>query len=156
MENRNVSVVPYVALFSTVYAGLLLMLNAIVYGLNVDIGSSASVAMLLGAAYSTIAKFVSEHKRTPKKSERQKLIWGSILASFIVSLIVVATVLMLVANPAMWEELDQLFQQISVGVWLGILVLATLLQYIVLSLVYGWGAKHIARRLPATGNPGLR
>jgi hypothetical protein len=149
MENNNISVIRYIALFSAVYAGLMLLLNAFVYGFNIDIGSSANIAMLLGAAYGAIIKFVSDQKRMPSKSEKQKLIWGCILSSFAISLAIVATVLISMVSPSAWEELKDLLHQISIPVWLGIFLLVTLLYYAVLNFIYGWGAKQLAKKLPA-------
>lgn len=148
MQNNNISVIRYIALFSAVYAGLMLLLNAVVYGFNIDIGSSANIAMLLGAAYGAIIKFVSDQKRTPSQSEKRKLIWGSILSSFAVSLAIVATALISMASPSVWGELKQLLHQVSIPVWLGIFLLVTLLYYAVLNFIYGWGAKQLAKKLP--------
>jgi peptidoglycan biosynthesis protein MviN/MurJ (putative lipid II flippase) len=152
MEKNNISLIRYIALFSVIYAALMLLFNAVVYGFNIDIDSSANIAMLLGASYGTIARFVSEQKRTPNTLEKRKLIWGSILSSFIVSLAVVATVLTILGNPEAWDELNQLIHQLSIPIWLGIIAFVTLLYYIVLNLVYGWGAKQFAKKRPTASN----
>lgn len=150
MRNNNSSVVRYIALFSAIYAGLMLVLNMVVYGFDFDIGSSANMAILFGAAYGTVSKFVSDHKRAPSKMEKQILIWGCICSAFVVSLGIVALFLTLAGDSTAWDQLSLLISQLSASVWLGIFLFVTLMHYAVLYVIYSWGAKRFAKKFQPT------
>ncbi len=78
------NVIKHILIFSSVYGGLLLLLNLI----PLDLGSGVNAGVLVAAVCITSQKFVRSNDRAPNTSERRKLTWGCLFASYIVSAII--------------------------------------------------------------------
>nr|WP_315493757.1 ABZJ_00895 family protein [uncultured Rhodoferax sp.] len=138
----------YWVIFALIYAGVMLLVNVVTHGFNIDLGSGANVAMLFAAGYGSAIKFVNDNKRAPDAVEKRKLIWGSFSISIAIS-IVAMFVLSMILGEESWREFIQFLHEVPVIVWTITIPVITLLYYFLLSFMYGWGARKYAEKATA-------
>jgi hypothetical protein len=139
--NTEVKVSPYVVRFAVAYAVALVGVGVILTVFDVEGGSSGSIAALFVGVVIAATKFVKEEKRVPNPSERKKLAWLSLVASFAVSLILAVGVLVALGQLDVIAALPKMIGQVGSGLVIGALVFATVLYSFALWFSYGWFAK---------------
>ena len=140
----------YVMVFSGYYLVFMAIVNILAHGFNIDLGPGANMAMLVGAGYASAIKFVTDLKRAPSKKEKRLLSLGCILASFIISIIGAAIVFSVVEGGDSIAEFVKLFGALPMLAWVAIVIVVCGLYYLVLGLIFGWGAKKYAAKYVAT------
>lgn len=150
--NRESRVSPYAIRFGVVYALLILVLAAIWSALGIDSGSGVSMGALVAAAVYTAAKFVKDHKRVPSPGEKARLTWLSLLASWIVSIMLPVGYLMFVSGLKGLQQVAQGLSQLNPTIIVGVLLVVCLLYFTVLWFSYGWFAKTQFNGLVKKGN----
>ncbi|MDP4537476.1 ABZJ_00895 family protein [Alkalimonas collagenimarina] len=146
MSQEDVNIKRYVFVFSGYYAAFMCVINVLAYGFDIDLGSSANMAILIGSGYAAAIKFVVELGRAPSAKERRLLSLGCLLSSFIISALGVLIVIPVVLGSGAWEEISELFKTLSPLVWIAITLVIGLLYYFVLTLIFGWMAKKHATK----------
>lgn len=139
----NVTIRRYLRLFAFVYFCASIVGDLLIIYFEIDRNIGLSLGMLMASAFITGAKFVMDKKRCPEKEERQKLIWGSLLLSIVISVIV--PLLMIYVNVGL-EGIKSLAALLAIPqlYWIIAVAIMTLVYWIVLTLSYGWGVKKFA------------
>ncbi|QUE77464.1 ABZJ_00895 family protein [Stutzerimonas stutzeri] len=150
MTSKNeIPVVKYVGLFALLNAALMLFFNVLAYGFDIDLGSGANIAMLMGASIITSNQFVAINKRAPDKREKNKLILGCLLSSVAISIAGVAILISVVLGPKGITETTKALPTLSTPTWLIIISAVTAFYYLMLNLSFGWHANKLAMRIQA-------
>ncbi|WP_256681135.1 ABZJ_00895 family protein [Pseudomonas sp. IC_126] len=144
---NEVSVINYVGLFALLNAALMLFFNVLAHGFDIDFGSGANIAMLMGASMTTSNQFVSINKRAPNKSEKNKLILGCLLSSAAISATGVAILFFVALGPQGLIEITRFLPRLSTLTWLAIMTAVTLFYYLMLNLSFGWHANRYATKI---------
>lgn len=148
MTSKNeISVVKYVGLFALLNAALMLFFNVLAHGFDIDLGSGANIAMLMGASIATSNQFVAINKRAPNKTEKNKLILGCLLSSVAISVAGVAILISVALGPQGLTEITSILPALSIQTWLIIISAVTAFYYLMLNLSFGWHAKKLAMRI---------
>lgn len=132
---------PYVIIFSLIYLGLMIFFQLLITVVGVDLGESSNFAILFGAAFGVVIKFVKDNARPPEKAEKSRLIWLSLLSAFLLSLLDVSVLLIGLGGIEAYNEFAALFEKLPAGMWMAILLLVAITYYCILRLIYGWGAR---------------
>ncbi len=141
MTSKNeISVIKYVGLFALLNAALMLFFNVLAHGFDIDLGSGANIAMLMGASIATSNQFVTINKRAPNKTEKNKLILGCLLSSVAISVAGVAILISVALGPQGLAEITSFLPALSIQTWLIVISAVTLFYYLMLNLSFGWHA----------------
>lgn len=144
---NKVSVTKYVGLFALLNAILMLFFNVLAHGFDIDLGSGANIAMLMGASIVTSNQFVTINKRAPDKTEKNKLILGCLLSSVAISVAGVAILIFVALGPQGLTEITRILPRLSILTWLAIMTAVTLFHYLMLNLSFGWHANRYATKI---------
>lgn len=139
--NREVDLTAYIAWFVLIYAAALIAIGTLLTVLDLDAGTSGSIAALIAAVMVTTARFVDREKRVPTREERKKLMWLSLAASILVSLVLTVGVLAILGQLGTIAALPGVIAQVELGLVVGILVFVAVLYILALWFSYGWFAK---------------
>ncbi len=131
----------YIYKFSIVYAIGLIALTAIFNIFDINHSSGVSIAILIAAAMYTVGKFIEENKRTPNKKEKSKLVWSSLIVSWVLSIILAIVIVLALNGTQGLFEISKLAEQLNIIVIAVILFVVSLLYFAVLSWSYGGLAK---------------
>lgn len=124
---NSVSMQRYCVIYALVYAGCLALINVLGSIAEVNLGSGGNAGALVGSAYIAVSKFVRDNGRVPDTAERRRLTWGSILASYLVSLLAVWAIFTFSS-----EDHSELFDMIARK---GVLFLAGV-SFVIITLFY--------------------
>ncbi len=149
--NSEVIIFPYVTHFTLAYAIALVIVAVIMEVFNIDGGQGGSIGSLLAAVMYSVSTFVKDQKRIPNTSERQWLTWSSLIASILVSLILILGFLGFVNQLSLLKQLPILVSQVGTGMIAGITIFVLGLYALVLWFSYGWFAKMQYRALEKKG-----
>ena len=149
--SEEIKISPYVVRFSLAYAVALIAIALILTVLNLDSNSGTSMAALFTAVVFTIAKFVKDQKRVPTLSERKKLTWLSLMASFAVSLVLAVGVIALTGQLSLIAQLPSVLEQLGGLMVVGAFVFITAIYSLTLWFSYGWFAKAQYRAMEKKG-----
>ncbi|MBU0800466.1 MAG: ABZJ_00895 family protein [Alphaproteobacteria bacterium] len=83
----SVSIIKYCGIFALVYAGLMFAMGMLSKAFDFNSSVSVNTGMLIAGAWVGTAAFLQDHRRSPNKHERRRLMGGSLAASVIVSLV---------------------------------------------------------------------
>lgn len=144
----TVSLSRYWLAFAASYVGVMVLINILVHGFDLDLGSSTNISMLFAAGYISATKFVTDHKRAPDADEKRKLVWGSLAIAVSISVVAVGLLLLIVGEDAS-TGLAQLLGGLPTIAWMIIIAVVLLLHYFILSLMYGWAARRYAEKVIA-------
>ncbi|THD00661.1 hypothetical protein B1810_23960 [Panacagrimonas perspica] len=137
----------YLVLFAIGYAatiGLCALLARIV-----PIGSFGSVVALIGGAFVAMGWFLSDRQRRPTRQEMTVLVAGSLVASLLVSAVMVSLFLWVFSEPEQTAFMLDALRATSLMIWaLGLLVVCAV-SLLLLYLSYAGYAKMWARRRTA-------
>lgn len=139
--NKEVQTFPYIIRFSLAYAAALILIAIIMEVLKVDSSTGSSMGSLIAAVSYTAFTFVKDHKRMPSTDERKKLTWLSLVASFIISLVLVIAFLGVVGELGLLTQLPSLLSQVGPFLMLGVFLFVVGIYYAGLWVSYGWFAK---------------
>lgn len=135
----------YIGVFAFAYAGIMLALNIIMPLIGVHTGTGVQICTLFAAVYGTTAVFSKDHHRAPDRSERRRLTWGSLLASYVVSFIG-AYIMLAVAGHDLLQIISDVNQKLT-PILLGVaVIIVTLLYYVLMGLCYAMFGKIAARQ----------
>jgi len=143
----DVSIIRYVGLFALLHAALMAIFNLIAHGFDIDFGSGANIAMLMGASIITSNQFVAINKRAPKQSEKNKIILGCLLATFAISVVGVLILISVALGFQGLTEISRILPRLSALTWLVIMTAVTLFHYLMLNLSFGWHANKYAKKI---------
>ena len=114
------------------------------------LGSFGSVAALIGGACVAMGWFLSERQRRPTRQEMTILVVGSLVASLLVSAVMVSLFLWVVSEPEQTAFMLDAVRATSVMIWgLGLLVVCAV-SLLLLYLTYAGYARMWARRRAAS------
>ncbi|WP_217474743.1 ABZJ_00895 family protein [Stutzerimonas stutzeri] len=148
MTSKNeISITKYVGLFALLNAILMIFFNSLAHGFDIDLGSGANIAMLIGASMITSNQFVTINKRAPDKAEKNKLILGCLLSSIAMSIAGVAILISVALGPQGLTEITRILPKLSTLTWLVIIGAVTLIHYLMLNLSFGWHANKLASKI---------
>lgn len=143
-ETGTQPVMSYVIWFALVHLGLLVLLAILASVFQFQLNAGASMGALIGAASLAGQRFVAGHGRPPVGREVTNLTWLSVAASWLISLIMLAPMVMF-ADANFKSELQTMWTTLgNDGVAL-ITVAATLVYALVLWISYGPLTRFIAR-----------
>ena len=150
MNETSPSIMKYILIFSAIYAGIMLVINILLHGFDINLGTGANIGMLIGAAYGAMVKFVTDGKRAPLKRETRLLSFGCLMSSVIISTAVMFVITPLVAGSQGMAEIQQLLSALKPLVWVSIFLVVGVIYYFMLSLVFGWVARKYANKAIAS------
>tara|TARA_B100000767_G_C19700905_1_gene508373 strand:+ start:923 stop:1348 length:426 start_codon:yes stop_codon:yes gene_type:complete len=133
--------------FSAVYAGIFALVNVLLQGFDVDVGSGVNMAMIFGAAYGSAITFVKDNGRAPDKKESNVLSFYCLLSTYVISLLGTSIIVLLVMPEPDVQELKQLLVSLSPVIWIVIAIVVGVLYFLMLKFVFGWGARKYASTL---------
>lgn len=133
----DVKVSKYVIRFGLVNLVILVCLSILLVLLEIESGSSVTIAALMGAAMFAVSKFITDHKRVPSASEKTKLVWFSYLASWLVSLFLFSSFVTITSEHR--QVID--FLKSNPAIIIGILLFLSVIYLGVLYMCYGYFAR---------------
>lgn len=131
----------YIIKFSIAYAIGLIAITAIFIIFDLDHSSGASIGVLIGAAMYSVGKFIEENKRIPNKIEKSKLVWFSLISSYITSIILAVIVISALDGIQGLTELAKLIEKLNIVIISGATIVVSLIYFVILSWSYGSLAK---------------
>ena len=143
----TVPVKKYVIMFTVLYTALMVVFDVIVTFFELDLGTSASIGILVGASMGVAFKFVSDQNRPPNKTEKRRLVGYCLLYSIVISLVATLLMTWFYAGDQFSDELSTLWNAIPVWGWVIALSIAVLMQYVVLTISFGWSANLYMKQL---------
>ncbi len=134
----------YVLTYAAWYAGLMILIALITYGL--DINGSFDMVAALASSFAAAASFVKDQQRQPKLSERKAYALGALGISFLVSF-----VLVLLASFFIFSEKERqwlfntLFSLSSIWVICFVIVLLVIsaIYYLAIRWSFSWYSKRL-------------
>ncbi len=145
---NEVKILKYILRFSLIYLVAIILVGTILILLNIDSNSGAKIGALLAAVVMTIDKFLKDNKRIPNKQEKSKLVWGSLIASFIVSSLVVVPLLILSGE---FSNIIKLISGESSKYFLAAFIFITVIYYLLLTFFYGSFSKSLYKNMKKKG-----
>jgi len=123
------------------------LFNILAHGFDIDLGSGANIAILMGASVVTSNQFVTTNKRAPREAEKKNLIFGCLLSSFAISISGALILISIFLDIQDLLEIARILPELLGFTWLAILAAITLFHYLVLNLSFGWHANRHATKL---------
>ena len=152
--NTEVKLLPYIARFAIAYLIALVVVAIIMETLNINGGSGSSIASLIAAVSYSVSTFVKEQKRIPTPHERKWLTLLSLVASVLVSLILITAFLGFVGQLNLL--IPDLVYQLGIGMMFGIILFVLGLYSLVLWFLYGSFAKIQFKSMEKRGGGGSK
>lgn len=131
---------PYIILFSVIYLGFTIFYHVLKNVMGVHLGDSLRIAIMFFSAFGVVVKFIKDNARPPEGSEKTRLIWLSILSSFLISFLKSNVVIFSVGGIRVYNEIAS-FEILPVVMLIAILLFVAIFNYCMLRLIYGWGAR---------------
>lgn len=144
MDSSLASTKKYILYFSLIYAVILIITNILLNVFKIDTGVATNFVMLIAAAYGAAAKFVMDNRRVPNKQEKNLLLWGCLLVSIAILVIDMVIVIFLTSGTVGLNEMTKTLKTLPSMWWLIIITFVIVVEYLLLSMVYGWGARKFA------------
>lgn len=135
---ENVKIGKYILRYAVVHLLLLVGISIILGLLEIEPNSGVTIGALMGAAMAVIMKFIQDNKRPPNKSEKNYLVWLSLLVSIAISLLLSSVVLFFSGEV---RELFEMLASIGYFVFVFILLFVSVVCFCVLWFSYGYFAK---------------
>lgn len=132
-EMQHIPISKYIFRFSWVYLIALILIGFILTVLGIEGSSGSGVGALLAAVMMTIDRFLKDNKRVPIEKEQSKLVWGSLLASYLVSFML--AFLTLSASGELNSVLNMMIELGSIKLVL-IMAMITLVYFLILKFAY--------------------
>jgi len=148
---QNIVINKYIIKFNIAYAIGLVAITAIFIIFDLDHSLGASIGILIGAAMYSVGKFIEENKRIPNKIEKSKLVWLSLISSYITSIVLAVIVILLLDGIQGLTELSKLIEKLNIVIIAGATVVVSLIYFVVLSWSYGGLAKKLYESLQKKG-----
>ncbi len=139
---ESINIFRYCFIFTLIYGVLLIAINIITSVFNISAGGGLNIVSFIVAIYFSAYKFAQEQSRAPSKKERLKLATGSLIAAYILSLIV-AVVVAFISD----INLGEIFNGISIPMLMGSLSIITIVYFTGLYFAYSWFAKLALKQL---------
>lgn len=150
LEHDSPALTRYVGIFAALYGVLLLALSVVMETFDLDLGKGASVGVPIAAVYGTCGFFAAAHGRAPDRSERRRLTWGSLLASYAVSFAAIY-IGMAIAGEDFLQLISDVNQKLT-PILLGVaVIIVTLVYYVLFGLMY-WMLGAAAMRAIRSGD----
>lgn len=131
---------PYIILFSLIYLGFTIFYHVLKNVVGVHFGDSLRIAIMFFSAFGVVVKFIKDNARPPEGSEKTRLIWLSILSSFLISFLKSNFMIFSVGGIRVYNEIAS-FEILPVVMLIAILLFVAIFNYCMLRLIYGWGAR---------------
>ena len=146
MQEDRVNLKKYILIFSAIYAGIFVFVNVLLHGFNIDVGSGANMAMLIGAGYGSAINFVNDNERAPDKKESNILALLCFLSTAVISIFGTFILTLFVMSGAEAEGLKELLSSLSPVIWIIIASVIGFFYFLILKLIFGWGANKYASK----------
>lgn len=134
---QDVAMGNYIIKFILGYTIGLVLLSAIFHIFELEGNSGASIGVLIGVAIYVVGKFIQDHKRVPDKKEKSKLVWSSLVMSWLISIALLIVYVFVVDGGKGLSDLRQLLAEINMIVMVGVIAFVTLINWALLSYSYG-------------------
>jgi hypothetical protein len=146
MQEDRINLTKYILIFSAIYAGIFGFVNVLLHGFNIDVGSGANMAMLIGAGYGAAINFVNDNERAPDKKESNILALFCFLSTAVISVFGTLILTFLVMSGTEAEGLKELLSSLSPVIWVIIFSVIGVFYFLILKLIFGWGANKYASK----------
>lgn len=140
MDHSTANMAKYLGIFGLIYLGTLIVITVIFSFFEGASSSVVNLVMLYLSGQLTAMKFVKDEKRLPEKAEKRKLIWGSVLLSLILPILLAGAGIWLGAGAGGFEQFAAL-GNIPSFFWALIILVVVLIHWGLLSLAYGRALK---------------
>ncbi|MGC1174093.1 ABZJ_00895 family protein [Polaromonas sp.] len=141
----------YIIIFTVANLLMTLAIGVVASLLNLNSGSGMAVGAAMGASILAASAFVKAHARAPTREETKDFAWRALLATWLVSLVLMAIVVV-VLLPA--SEARGLWRGLSSGMglvfFLGAFVVISAIYYLGIRWSFGWYGKQAAVRKAET------
>lgn len=151
MDQPTANISKYLRLFSFYYAAALIVISLIGFFFAADTNIAVSLITLYVTAQFVSIKFVKAEHHIPEKAEKRLLVWGSLLLSFFISIIITLGELWYIYAKDSLDRLTELLA-LPMDYWVVFGLVAALVYWCILTLAYGWGAKKYAQRQNIAGD----
>ncbi len=148
MENQ-VKIGKYVILYGILHFLILLGAELFFAFFEIESNSGMSVGAIIGSAMFVAIKFIKDNKRPPNKEEKYNLVLMSLLASWIVSFLLLGIFAIIFGQLAL---IIDFVNSINIFVLLGIFMFVSVLYFLVLLLSYGFLARKQYEGMAKKGN----
>jgi len=148
MEGQ-VKIGKYVALYGGVHFVILLGAELFFAFFEIESNSGMSVGAIIGSAMFVSIKFIKDNKRPPNKEEKYNLVLMSLLASWVVSFLLLGVFALVFGQVA---QIIDFIKSINIFVLLGIFLFVCVLYFLVLLLSYGYLARKQYEGMAKKGN----
>lgn len=146
-EVGSVSVSNCILSFCAIYTGLIILVQVMTYMFAMDLGSGASIMMLVVAAMGAAMKFTQKHKRAPGTGEKRSMIWLSLISAIFISLVASFLTSLILGGSEGVAEVKEIFASVSMTVWAVVFLLVLALHYVILSVIYGPVARSYCKKI---------
>jgi hypothetical protein len=137
----------YIIIFTVTNLLMTIAIGVVTSIFDLKSGSGMAVGAAMGASILAAAAFVKAHARAPTREETKDFAWRALLATWLVSLVLTAIVV-LVLLPA--GEARSLFRGLSSGMGLvfvlGAFFFVSVIYYFGIRWAFGWYGKQAAAR----------
>lgn len=134
---QDVNINKYIIKFSLAYFIGIIALAVILNIFDIEHNTGASIAVLIGAAIYCVGKFIEENKRIPNKVEKSKMVWLSLIASWLISITQLIIIMILFEGAPILVEISSLMERINLIIVAGVVLLISIIYFAVLSWSYG-------------------
>lgn len=141
--DSTTNIVKYLGIFGAIYLCTLIVMAVISAFFDGISSTGVGLVMLYLSGQLTAIRFVKNERRLPEKTEKRKLVWGSVLLSFALSILLAGVVILSEAGQEGFKELVVLGER-PLFVWTIIILVVVLIHWGLLSLAYGRGVKKYA------------
>jgi hypothetical protein len=133
-NGSDVSILRYLGNFVLIYIFLLVLVSVALSLFGSDTNPGLSIVTLGATGGLVMNLFIKRERRPPSLSEKNKLIWGSLMIAFIVDIIVFVVLLMF---GGLEGRLGSGNRDLLIMITIGTLLFVCLISYFALRWVYG-------------------
>ena len=144
--DENLSMLPYALRFAGFYALVQAGLLVVFTVLAIEPNSGINIVMVLVSGSLVGSQFVKKHRRLFSSPERWRLIWLSLLATTIVSIVLSMALIYVAGGAEAITAFLSVFGELSPGVWMVIFAVVLAVYVLALWFSYGYLTKLASRR----------
>lgn len=137
----------YIIIFTVTNVVMTIAIGVVTSILNIKSGSGMAVGAAFGASVMAASAFVKAHARAPTLEETKDFAWRALLATWLVSLVLTAAVVLALMPASEARSLLRgLFSGMGLVILLGASLFISAIYYVSIRWAFGWYGKQAAAR----------
>ncbi|MGQ2978458.1 MAG: ABZJ_00895 family protein [Polaromonas sp.] len=145
-NSREVVLTRYIVIFTVTNFLMTIAIGVVASILNLKSGSGMAVGAALGASILAASSFVKAHARAPTREETKAFAWRALLATWLVSLVLTAFVLVVLMPGSLRGLSRGLTSGMGLVFVLGAFFVISAIYYLGIRWSFGWYGKQAAAR----------